>query len=81
MISKNRDPWTDPVFLENQRRFPVEHLLSYAGQHIAWSWDGSRIVASGADREELGEKLRTAGIDPLNVIYDFVDDPNTSFLG
>ena len=59
-----RDPWTDPKFQENQRNFPIEKLLRYKGQHIAWSWDGAEIVAAAADRSALDRKLRSAGIDP-----------------
>jgi hypothetical protein len=55
--------------------------LRYQGQHIAWSWDGSQILAGDADRKILDQKLRQAGIDPLQVIHDFVEDPNLSYLG
>jgi hypothetical protein len=74
------NPWTDPCFLENQRRFPRAELLRYLGQHIAWSWDGSAILAAANDSRSLNEKLREAGIDPHHVIYDFVEDPNLSYL-
>ena len=74
-------PWTDPHFVENQRKFPADELLRYLGQHIAWSWDGSQILATDADRGALDQKLRDAGIDPLQVIHDFVEDPNLSYFG
>jgi hypothetical protein len=74
-------PWIDARFLENQREFPSEKLLDYQGQHIAWSWDGSEIVAADADRRALDEKLRAVGIDPLQVIHDYVENPNLSYLG
>ena len=74
------DPWTNPRFLENQRNFPLEKLLQYRGQHIAWSWDGSQIVSAAADRVALDQTLCKAGIDPLKVIYDFVEDPDLSYL-
>ena len=74
-------PWTDPRFVENQRTFPVQELLRFQGQHIAWSWDGARILAADVDRSALDRKLRNAGIDPLSVIHDFVEDANLSYLG
>jgi hypothetical protein len=84
-MSMNTDsrpaPWIDARFLENQRRFPAEELLRYQGQHIAWSWDGSRVLAADANRRVLDQKLRDAGIDPLHVIHDFVEDSNLSYLG
>jgi hypothetical protein len=73
-------PWLEPAFVENQRNFPVEELLRYQGQHIAWSWDGSCILGSDVDRRALDKKLRDAGIDPLQVIHDFVEDPKLSYL-
>ena len=74
------EPWTDPRFLENQRNFPAQELALYHGQHIAWSWDGSRIIAADRDRRALDQKLRDAGIDTLKVIHDFVEDPSLSYL-
>jgi hypothetical protein len=74
-------PWIDARFLENQRAFSMDELLRYQGQHIAWSWDGSQILAAHPDRQGLDQKLRDAGINPLQVIHDFVEDPNLSYLG
>ena len=74
-------PWLEPIFFENQRKVKPETLLPYAGQHIAWSWDGSQILAADADRRALDQKLRDAGIDPLQVIHDYVEDPKLSYLG
>jgi hypothetical protein len=66
-------PWLDAAYFENQRNFPLEELARYRGQHIAWSWDGSRIVASGADEQEVRQKLLAAGLDPSRVVFDYVD--------
>jgi len=74
------EPWLDPGFQKNQRNFPAEELVRFAGQHIAWSRDGAQILANDADRRTLDQKLREAGIDPLQVIHDFVEDPNLSYL-
>ena len=73
-------PWIDPAFLENQRQFPREELARYAGQHIAWSWDGTEILDSAPDEQSLDQKLRAAGIDPGRVVIGYVDDPNVSYL-
>ncbi len=59
---------------------PPEDLLPYAGQHVAWSWDGSRVVAGAPDEAELRRKAADAGHDPQRVVYAFVDDPATSNL-
>jgi hypothetical protein len=77
----SQHPWLTAEFFENQRRFPPEKLLPYAGQHIAWSWDGSQILASDPDEMELRRKLIAAGHDPQRVAFAYVDDPSTSNLG
>jgi hypothetical protein len=76
----SRDPWTHSDFQQNQRNFPAEKMLQFKGQHIAWSWDGSQIVAAASDRAALDHKLCKAGIDPLKVVYDFVEDSDLSYL-
>src|SRR4051812_32910476 len=52
------------AFGENRNRFPPEELFSYAGQHVAWSPDGTRIVASAEHRATLCRRLADAGIPP-----------------
>jgi hypothetical protein len=64
--------------LTNRSKVPAKELLRYAGQHIAWSWDGSRILASDPDRRALDQKLRAAGIDIARVVHDFIDGPGVS---
>src|SRR5688572_18169529 len=40
------DNWIPACFGPNQQKLrPLDPLL-YAGKHIAWSWDGTHIVAS-----------------------------------
>lgn len=71
-------PWVDPNFLANRRRFPPEELLRLAGQHIAWSWDGTQILAAAPDRQMLTRKLHDAGIDPGRVVFDYLDAPEVT---
>lgn len=71
-------PWLEPIFFENQRKVTPEMLLPYAGQHIAWSWDGSQILATDADPEVVSQKLRQTGFDLNRVVFDYVDDPSVS---
>jgi hypothetical protein len=68
-------PWMDPNFTENQRKFPWEELQKYAGLHVAWSWEGTTIVASGSTIEEAWDNVKQAGIDPARVVFDFVEVP------
>jgi hypothetical protein len=76
----NLDGWPDPNFEKNRSAFPAEELWKYAGQHVAWSWDGTRILAAAADDDQLDQKLVELGIDPQRVVFSFVHDPNLSYL-
>src|SRR5262249_52650046 len=74
MHSKHPDvPWLDAAFIENQRNFPAVQLMRYARRHIAWSWDGTRILDSAGDEAELYQRLKAAGIDTNRVVFDYVD--------
>ncbi len=67
-------PWLELEFFENKEKVKPEDLVSYAGQHIAWSWDGSRIVASDPDPVELRRKVVKAGHDTHHVVYAYIDE-------
>jgi hypothetical protein len=61
---------------ENRSKFPLEELAKYAGKHIAFSPDGTRIVASGDSFDEVVEKLQAAGIDFSQVVHSYIDSPD-----
>ena len=73
-------PMPDPNFERNRESFSQEELLKYVGQHVAWSWDGARIVAADPDLAALDKKLIAAEVDLGTVVHDFVDDPNVGWL-
>ena len=79
-MSTNLDDFDYLVFEENQRRVPPEVYYQHAGKYVAWSLDGSRIVASGATREEEFANLEAAGIDPGRVLHGYIDEPGVSNL-
>ncbi len=62
-------------FDENRSKFPAEQLLAYAGQHVAWTPDGTCILAFGATREEVDNKLESIGIHFSQVVHDYIDPP------
>lgn len=75
-IRKNHKevPWLDlGLYAKNRRRFPLDQLIPYRGKYVAWSIDGTRILASGRSRKEVDKRLRAAGIDPGQVVGDYID--------
>ena len=50
--------------IANRTMFPPDELIRYAGQWIAWSPDGSRIVAHATEAEGLDDLVRAVGEDP-----------------
>ncbi len=43
--------------------------------HVAWSTDGTQILASAATRRDLDQQLETAGIMLDQVVHDYIDPP------
>jgi len=50
-------------FLANRTSFPLDKLAQYAGEWIAWSPDGARIVAHATDPRAVYELIRAVGED------------------
>ena len=71
-------PWLTKEFFENQDKVTPEERAQYAGLHIAWSWDGARVVASAPSREELLQGLVAAGLDLDRVAWDYVPPLDTT---
>ena len=82
-MEKNGQPLEPPDlrnFYENQRRIPKELLFAHAGQHVAWTPDGTRILASGKTEEEVYEKLEAAGIHFSQVVHGYIDNPDVGVI-
>jgi hypothetical protein len=61
------------VHLANREKcFPPEELAKYAGEQIAFSADGTRVVAHGPDFLTLWNELKAAGIDPQECVWSDV---------
>jgi hypothetical protein len=79
MTQNHRKPVAvpSPDFINNINRFPGEEYLKYRGQHVAWSLDGTCILASGPDIETLEKRLIEVGIDPSQVVGEFIPDADS----
>jgi hypothetical protein len=80
-MNDNNSPWPWLDFTthhKNRRAFPPEKLLRYAGKHVAWNWEGTRILASGKTIARVFDQLEAAGIDCGQVVFSYVDSGDES---
>jgi hypothetical protein len=69
-------PKIDTVLYErNRSRIPPETLEPYAGEHVAFSADGTRVIAHGPDYESVEAELRSLGLDTSEVVWERVPGP------
>jgi hypothetical protein len=65
-----------PDFDRNRDQLPPSERDRWSGRHVAWSWDGTRIVAGADTPEALVAELRRLGVDSATVVFDFIDAPD-----
>ncbi len=70
------------VFMKNRAAFPLDELMKFAGQWIAWSPDGTAVVASSAESENIVyDTLKAKGYDTSKCCVGYVPDGDTISLG
>ena len=70
------------LFIKNRQAFPPEELAKYAGQWVAWSRDGTRIVAGSSESDAaLIAALERAGEDPLEFVFGYIPSGDETHLG
>jgi hypothetical protein len=55
------------VYWKNRQQFPIKELRRYRGSWVAFSSDGTRIVATHADPLVLVQIVVELGLDPTEV--------------
>jgi hypothetical protein len=63
------------LFIENRNKVAPEVWFKHAGRYVAWNLEGTAIVASGADLEELEANLAAAGIKGDQVVQSYCPGP------
>ena len=59
----------------NRARFSEQELALYYGKEVAWSLDGTRIVASGDDPRQVCAAVQQAGLRSDEVVLAYVPFP------
>ena len=68
-------------FLTNRQQFPPGELAKHAGKYIAWSPDGTRILASDDDLEKVAAAVEDQGYDSSEIVLSSVPFPDEVVLG
>jgi hypothetical protein len=68
-------------YRENRAQVPCAELMKYQGQWVAFSADGSRIVAGSEDLEMLDRLVMAAGENPEDVAIERIELENTCLGG
>jgi hypothetical protein len=78
--SEGRPPWR--TYVTNRGQAAQEEARQYPNQWIAWSADGTRIVAHHPDPLEVAKMIEAAGLDSEEVILAFEppEGEDTTFL-
>lgn len=69
------------LFLRNRAHFPLAELLRYRGRFVAWSPDGTRIVARSVREEEIEGLIRASGENPEDCVIGAVPEADAVIGG
>ena len=61
-------------YLKNRVAFPLAELAKHRGEWVAWSPDGTRLVAASRNPDALDDLIRAAGEDPENCAIGGIPD-------
>ena len=65
----------------NRSRFPPQDLEKHFGKEVAWSLDGTRIVASGDDPRDVCAAVLQSGYKSDEVVLAYVPYPDEQVMG
>jgi hypothetical protein len=60
------------TYVTNRSRFTPDELAPYGNQWVAWSADGSKIVAHHEDLLQVTEQVKAAGYDSEDVLREYI---------
>ena len=59
-------------FHQNRYRYPQDQIEQYRGRGLAWSPDGTRILAVGTDSCTLQQQINALGVEAILLAYEDV---------
>lgn len=65
----------------NRDRLPEAELAKFYGKEVAWSLDGTRILAAGDDPGQVCAAIQQAGLKSDEVVLAYVPFPDEIVLG
>src|SRR2546425_815043 len=68
-------------FQKNREQVPLHELEKHVGKYVAWSPDGSAILASDTDPIRLLATVKALGHDPAEILVSSIADPDLVVLG
>ena len=64
-------------YLKNRRTFPLAELAKHRGEWVAWSPDGTRLVAFSRDPDALDALVQAAGENPEDCPIEGIPDSDS----
>jgi len=68
-------------YRENRARFSQQELSLYRGQWVAFSMDGTRVIASHPDLSQLDDLVRANGETPEHVALEHIGNDEAYVRG
>lgn len=68
-------------YLENRAGRPLDGLEQYAGKYVAWSPDGTRIIAWADSLRELAAAVKATAYDPRDCALSSVPSGDEVLFG
>jgi hypothetical protein len=65
----------------NRSQFATAELAKHYGKEVAWSLDGTRIVASGDDPRDVWAAVQQTGLKSDEVVLAYVPYPEEVMIG
>ena len=68
-------------FLKNRAKVLPGELAKHAGKYVAWSPDGTRILAADDDPMKVVIAVKSAGFDPAECVLSSIPQAEEVVLG